>query len=78
MERGGGGGAAVVMIPELSGTGGDNKDSSSASLLSLPDLSDEHASLSMMTMPELKEKLWVVGLPVSGNKSEHTAHLLEA
>jgi hypothetical protein len=31
-----------------------------------------------MTIPELKEKLWVAGLPGSGKKRELIAHLLEA
>jgi hypothetical protein len=41
-------------------------------------MSDERASLSTMTVPELKEKLRVAGLPVSGKKSELIARLLEA
>ncbi len=40
----------------------DNSNSGGALLLSLPDLSDECASLSTMTIPKLKEKLWVAGL----------------
>jgi hypothetical protein len=56
----------------------DNSYSSSASLLSSSNLSDEHASLSRMTIPELKEKLWVAGLPVSRKKSKLFAYLLEA
>jgi hypothetical protein len=58
----------------------DNSNSGRALLLSLLNLSDEHASLSTMTIPkpELKDKLWVVGLPVSRKKSKHITHLLEA
>ena len=50
----------------------DDSDSGGASLLSLTDVSDEHASLLTMTVPtvpELKEKLQVAGLLVSGKKS---------
>ncbi len=53
-------------------------NSGGTSLLSLPDLSYEHVSLSMMTIPELEEKLWVVGLVVSRKKSKLIAGLLEA
>ncbi len=42
------------------------------------DKSDEHASLSTMTVPELKERLREVGLPVSGKKSELITRLIEA
>ena len=42
------------------------------------DRSDEHASLSTMTVPELKERLREVGLPVSGKKSELITRLIEA
>ncbi|KAL3808132.1 hypothetical protein ACHAXA_004578 [Cyclostephanos tholiformis] len=45
---------------------------------STSDLSDEHASLSTMTIPELKERLREVGLPVSGKKSELITRLIEA
>jgi hypothetical protein len=55
-----------------------NSNSGGALLSSLPDLSDEHASLLTMTIPELKEKLRAAGLPVSGKKSKLIAHLLEA
>ncbi len=37
----------------------DDSNSGGALLLSSPNLTDEHASLSMMTIHELKEKLWV-------------------
>ena len=52
----------------------EDDDSNSGGTLSLPlsDVSDEHASLLTMTVPtvpELKEKLQVAGLLVSGKKS---------
>ena len=56
----------------------DDCDSGGAPSSSSSDVSDEHASLSTMTVPELKEKLRVAGLPVSGKKSELIARLLEA
>ncbi len=56
----------------------DDSNSGGTLFMSLPNMSDEHASLSMMTVPELKEKLWVAGLPVSGKKSKLIAGLLEA
>ncbi len=42
------------------------------------DLSDEHVSLSTMTIPKLKERLREVGLPVSGKKSKLITRLIEA
>ena len=47
-----------------------------ASSSSSSDLSVDHASLSTMTVPELKEKLREAGLPVSGKKSDLIARLV--
>jgi len=82
VNGGGGGGAAedddVEAENDMVTMEDGDIDSGGASSSSSSDMSDERASLSTMTVPELKEKLRVAGLPVSGKKSELIARLLEA
>jgi len=54
----------------------DDGNHGGASSSSSSDLSVDHASLSTMTVPELKEKLREAGLPVSGKKSNLIARIV--
>ena len=66
--------AAAEMIPLAMEDDDGNHGGASSS--SSSDLSVDHASLSTMTVPELKEKLRDAGLPVSGKKSNLIARIV--